>query len=302
MSDRLAAGLQQRVFNASKSLREMLPQPDGSEGPWQVDDFLAQGHLKVGDIVLYARAGNLLSSFVKWATGSAFSHVGMIYYTPRHDQGFEHHFMIESDQNGVDLSPIKPYMQDPAVTIAILRVPSDSVWLNDHLSRELRGRLMETIADGYDFGAIKRLAVEIAKTSLFGVESLVRGSNVTLAAMRKHRSGSIPHAFICSGLVQVGYTYACLQAIKRGQAPPEALKGTIFRNDLLDWFELNWSDYTEHGKVRQSELLFDSFLGDLRATTPADIAFSENLEWRYLNTRGRVWRVTSRADAQELIK
>ena len=123
MSDRLTAQLHDRVLHARRALQSD-PLESVTAGPWKIEDFLAGGHLQVGDIVLYARSGNLLSAFVKWATGSEFSHAGMIYYTPKQDQGFEHHFMIEADQNGVDLSPIKPYLQDPAVTIAVLRMPA----------------------------------------------------------------------------------------------------------------------------------------------------------------------------------
>lgn len=301
MADRLSDHLHDRVLHVRRALQtEPFDAPRAR--PWKVEEFLADGHLQVGDIVLYARSGNLLSAFVKWATGSEFSHAGMIYYTPKQDQGFEHHFMIEADQNGVDLSPIKPYMQDPAVTIAILRIPARKAWHNTHLDQEMRGRLMETIADTYDFGTIERLATEAIKTSLFGIESMVRGSRVAIAAMRERKPSSLPHAFICSGLVQVGYTFACLQAIKRGEVRPEAIKDTVFRNDLLDWFEPEWSNYTTQGKVDQAEKLYQSFVGDLEATTPSDIAFSENLQWRYLSTGGQVWRVNSGAEALELMR
>lgn len=301
MADRLSARLQERVQRARRALHSKPP-GEPSEGPWEVEEFLSMGNLRVGDIVLYARSGNLLSAFVKWATGSEFSHAGMIYYTPKQDQGFEHHFMIEADQNGVDLSPIKPYMQDPAVTIAILRIPSRKAWHDQHLCQEMRGRLMETIADAYDFGTIERLAIESIKTSLFGIESLVRGSRVAIAAIRERKPSSLPHAFICSGLVQVGYTFACLQAIKRGDVRPEAIKHTVFRSDLLDWFEPQWSNYTAEGKVNQAEKLYQRFVADLEATTPADIAYSENLEWRYLSTGGSVWRVNSAIEALELMR
>ena len=301
MADRLTAQLHERVLRARRAWSSN-PLESTDEVPWRIEEFLAGGHLYVGDIVLYARSGNLLSAFVKWATGSEFSHAGMIYYTPKQDEGFEHHFMIEADQNGVDLSPIKPYMQDPAVTIAILRMPASKSWLDQDLCQEMRGQLMETIADTYDFGTIERLASEITKTSLFGIESMVRGSRITVAAMRKRKPSSLPHAFICSGLVQVGYTFACLQAIKRGEVRPEVIKDTVFRNDLVDWFEPQWSHFTTEGKVEQAEELYRNFVGDLEATTPADIAFSQNLEWRYLSTNGRVWRVNSAAEANEIVR
>ncbi len=300
MADRLSARLHERVLHARCALH---PEPlNDARAKWKVEEFLAEDHLQVGDIVLYARAGNLLSAFVKWATGSEFSHAGMIYYAPKQDQGFEHHFMIEADQNGVDLSPIKPYMQDPAVTIAFLRTPARRAWYDKQLCQEMRGRLMETIADKYDFGTIERLASEAIKTSLFGVESIVRGSRLTISAMRERKPSSLPHAFICSGLVQVGYTFACLQAIKRGEVRPQAIKDTVFRNDLLDWFEPQWSNYTTKGKVDQAEELYRSFVGDLEATTPADIAFSQNLEWRYLSTGGHVWCVNSAAEALRIMR
>lgn len=120
--------------------------------------------------------------------------------------------------------------------------------------------------------------------------------------MRRRKPSSLPHAFICSGLVQVGYTFACLQAIKRGDVRPEVIRDTIFRNDLLDWFEPQWSHYTAEGKIDQAGELYRNFLGDLEATTPADIACSENLQWCYLNTGGVVWRVESAAQARELMR
>ncbi len=298
MADRLTARLQERVFERRRDL--VADENDASHaGPWTAEEFLAGGHLRVGDIVLCARAGNLLSAFVRWATDSCFSHAGMIYYAPKQDQGFEHHFLIEA---GVDLSPLKPYLLDPAATVAILRIPATKAWMTDDLSHEMRGRLMETIADTYDFSTIERLVAETIKTSLFGLESMARGTALTIAAMRERKPSSLPHAFICSGLVQVGYTFACLQAIKTGAVRPEALRDSIFRNDLLQWFEPEWSHYTDAGKIEQCEELFQTFLGDLEATTPADIALSENVEWRFLCRGGRVRRVNSVAEAEALMR
>ena len=300
MADRLAARLHERVLSAQRGL-QIEPHDTAQPGPWGVDDFLQGGHIHVGDIILYARSGNVLSAFVKWATSCDFSHAGMVYYTPKQDQGFDHHFMIEADQNGVDLSPLKPYMNDPAVTIAILRLPARKAWLDKDICQDMRGRLMETIADTYDFSTIERLAREALKTSLFGIESMVRGAHSTISDMRRRKPSSLPHAFICSGLVQVGYTFACLQAIKRGDVRPEVIRDTIFRNDLLEWFEPQWNHYTAEGRIDQAEELYRSFLGDLEATTPADIAGSENLQWCYLNTGGVVWRVDSATQARDLM-
>ena len=302
MPDRLTNLLQERVLQARSALQTKQRFDELHTGPWTVEEFLSEGRLRVGDIVLYARFGNLLSAFVKWATGSDFSHAGMIYYTPKQDEGLEHHFMIEADQNGVDLSPIKPYMQDPAVVIAILRMPDRKAWHDKQLFQEMRGRMMETISDAYDFRTIERLAIESIKTAMFGIESLVRGSRVTISSMRERKPSSLPHAFICSGLVQVGYTFACLEAIKRNEVRPETIKDTVFRNDLLDWFEPKWSNYTARGKVDQAEELYRSFVGDLEATTPADIASSENLQWQYLSIGGQVRKVSSGGEALEIMR
>jgi hypothetical protein len=238
---------------------------------------------------------------VQWATASTFSHAAMLFYTPQRDRGFENHFLIESDHCGVDLSALEQYVADPAVTIAVLRIPPDKAWLTRPFIRSMRGRMMETICDNYDYGTIERICGAVARSMVFGLQSAVRGAELTLDNLRR-RPHRIPKSFICSGLVQVGYVQAFLEAVANGAAPPEAIRDVVFRNSLIDWFAPQWAHYTPAGRVALVNDLVAAFIDDLRATTPGDIEASENLEWCFLLRNERAYRIRSHAEAQRLMR
>lgn len=300
MPDSLSAKLQERAASVQRTLETYSV--DDRVRSWTVDEFLAEDRLQLGDIVLYRRDPSMLSALVRWATGGLYSHAGMVHFTPRRDQGFDHYFIIESDQRGVDLTPLRQYMLDPRVSIAILRVPEQNSWSSPRLLKRMRGHMMERISDTYDFGAIEMIVRNFVGHALFGLQSLVRGSERTLASIRRRRPHMLPRAFICSGLVQLGYLSAVQDAIKQDQLPPEAIRHSIYRNDLIDWFNHDWSLYTDAGKKTVVEDLVATFEDDLRATTPADLEASENLDWQFVSLRGQVYAVSSRAEAEALLR
>lgn len=298
MSNRSYMEFDRRAIELRQTLTAGRPVAEIAQS-WTIEQFLSGDHLQIGDIILYRRERDPLSRSVRWATGGLFSHAAMIYYAPRRDEGFEHYFIIESDQSGVDLTPLTHYLTDASVSIGVLRASRARSWIDADFLATMRGHMMETITGDYDYSTIRSIGRSILWSTLFGIGSTARGAEKTLAALRRRTPHLLPRSFICSGLIQLGYVAACIDAIKRGAVRPDAVRDAVYRKDILEWFDIDWSNYTDIGQRRVAEDLVDTFGDDLRATTPADLERSENLQWQFLATRGRVHTAHSLAEAAE---
>lgn len=263
--------------------------------PKPVTEFLAGNYLERADVVLTRRSGDLASTIIRWATNSAFSHAAMVYTGAQFDQGISGTFVIEAGTSGVDLTKLSDYAENKSTFVAIRRFNRE--WFNAARQSRVRGVLLDKIKDTYDYWTIWR----IARNLWFGVQSKISTKEKAVEAYHD-RDWEPPNEYICSGLVQIGFVQATIEAIKRGELSPEVLREVVFTKSAEsrlpqpgDWKLLG-------DDARATAALFQDVLNDeLYAITPEDLAQTEKLQWLYLIKDGVVHKVTSYADVLALV-
>ena len=188
------------------------------------------------------------------------------------------------------------YTSNKSTFIAIKRLRKD--WFTAPRQSRVRGVLLDKIKASYDFWAIWR----IARNVWFGVQSKMRTKEKTVEAYRK-REWNPPNEYICSGLVQVGFVEMAIEAIKRGELSPEALREVVFHKEAESRLPPpgTWKYLGDDAK--DTAINFRDVLSDeLFSVTPEDLAQTDKLEWQYFIKDGLVYKVTSYADVMKLIQ
>lgn len=264
--------------------------------PKPVDEFLAGNYLDRSDVVLTTRARDISSAVIRWATNSSFSHAALIFSGPQYDPGIDNTFVIEAGTGGVDLTNLRDYTSVKRSFVAIKRFKKD--WFTEARRARVRGVLLDKIKATYGYWTI----VNIARNIWFGVQKKVQGGEETLETYRK-QEWTPPTEFICSGLVQVGFVEAVVEAIKRDELPPEALKEVVFHPEAASRLP-NAGDWQYLGKEDSkatADLFKDINIGQLESVTPEDLAQSPKLEWQYVIRRGKVYKVSTYEEVKKLI-
>lgn len=271
-----------------KALDDVWPKP--------VDEFLAGNYLHKADVILTRRSGDIASSVIRWATNSQFSHAALIYTAPPFDAGLSEPFVIEAGTAGVDLTKLTDYAgADHATFVAIKRLRATS-WFNENKQARVRGVLLDKIKARYDFWTIWK----VVRNLWFGVQTKMSGKQKTVESYRK-RDWSPPNEYICTGLVQIGFVETVVEAIKRGEVSPEALRDVVFSKEAEKYLPPpgTWKYLGEDAK--DTAINFRDILSDeLYSVTPEDLAQTEKLEWLYFVKDGVVHKVSSYADVLKL--
>jgi hypothetical protein len=265
--------------------------------PKTVDEFLAGNYLERADVVLTRREWDPASYLIRWATKSPFSHSAMVFTGPVHEPGYASTFVIEASTDGVDLSNFRDYVDDKSSMVAIKRLRRD--WFGSDKQSRVRGLLLENIKADYNYWAIVRIARDI----WFGIQNTIEGQEETVESFRDS-DWTPPNSYICSGLVQVGFVEAISEYVLRRQLPPWALNEVVFHPGAASrlpppeaWAEAPPSLIDDVVPQFRAQLATE-----LEAVTPEDLAKSEKLEWLYFIRAGMVHKVSSYAEAKELMK
>ena len=273
-----------------KALDDVWPKP--------VEEFLAGNYLNKADVMLTRRSGDIASSIIRWATNSLFSHSALIYTAPPFDDGLSDAFVIEAGTSGVDLTKLTDYASgDNASFVAIKRLKS-APWFDAKHQARVRGLLLDKIKARYDFWTIWK----VVRNLWFGVQTKIRSKHKTVETYRK-RDWTPPNEYICSGLVQIGFVETIIEAIKKGEVSPEALRDVVFTKEAEKYLPPpgQWKllgDDAKDTAINFREVLTD----ELFAVTPEDLAQTDKLEWLYLIKGGVVYKVNTYADVLKLVR
>lgn len=271
-----------------KALDEVWPKP--------VEEFLAGKYLERADVVLTRRSGDIGSALIRWATNSPFSHAALVYTGPQYDQGISGTFVIEAGTSGVDLTKLNDYAENKSTFVAIKRFRKP--WFDANRQARVRGVLLDKIKDSYDYWTIWR----IVKKIWFGVQAKISTKEKTVEKYRE-RHWEPPNEYICSGLVQIGFVQTAIEAITRGELPPEALLDVVFTKSAASRLpdKADWKYLGADGKALAVN--FQDVLNDeLYSITPDDLAQSDKLEWLYFIKNGAVHKVSTYADVLKLVQ
>ncbi len=245
--------------------------------------------LKRADILLSHTKRSLLGRLIRFGTDSYWNHAFMIYTIRSQKQGYDATFIIESGGAGIDIHNITNYFEKPKkYDIAVKRFEAD--WFQDNSAtggmryrKKVRGFALKEIDDKYDH----RLIIDIARRF---IRQLLLGFLFPWMRRRppEQRQITVPriakrlniNTYICSGFVQWAY-YKAVSQIRDEDKSDKTDFQEIFFNPRFD------------GKVTEDDLL---------STTPADIARSEKLNWKYLIKDGIVFEVSSEEEVNKVLQ
>jgi hypothetical protein len=269
------------------------PQPEN--WPMPLDQFLIEGHMHWADICLSRNEYNPLSWLIRYATHSNFAHVALVFLRPRLEFGWQSTYVIESVFSGIEITNMHEYFKHPRLSVAVRRL--NRPWFEDEIRRRVRGRMLDDIKADYAF----RTLVGLGRQFLFGLESATRGHKRAVVR-RTQQDKKSANEFICSGFIQRGYTQAIYEFIRDGKLPPEALRDVVFDRNLATILPDDWSQFTVAEATDIVREYLDAFSAELLAVTPRDLETHPGLDWVYVITGGKAYKVSSYKDVCDIMK
>ncbi len=270
------------------------PGPPSIERPvMSAKEFLAGNYLEPGDVVLMTRVGGLFAWVLKTVNDSDFSHVAMVFQTPRHMDGLEETFLIETSLGGVQILSLSQFLM-PVEIYADTGLPQDFVvgikrlenpWARSQHRRIAAGRMLHFIENhGYNYQLLAALASKRTRNLYFRFLNSVKRRPPALEDFLKGGGNYMPKAFICSGFVQYAYVTMIAAAAKKGLMSPDDMERAL--EDVL---------FTPNATAQ-------SKIEELLACTPKYLADTDKLAWKYLIHKGDVFHIASNDDAIRFFK
>lgn len=253
-----------------------------------MEELVKGGKLKRADILLTRSKGSLLGWLIRFGTNSYWNHALMIYVIRSLSQGHETTFIIESGGSGIDIHNIAHYLERPKrYDVAVKRLETD--WFQDdseggglRYRRRVRGFALREIDDRYDHRLIMGIAARILRQLILAF--LFPWQRRKPAGQRWVRVSRIAgldvNAYICSGFVQWAYYQGVSRILNEDGLDESRLQDVMFNPRL-------------RGEVTENELL---------STTPADLANSTKLSWKYIIKDGTVWEVLSEEEVSPILR
>jgi hypothetical protein len=247
--------------------------------------------LKRADILLAHTKRSLLSRLIRFGTDCYWNHALMIYTIRSPKQGYDATFIIESGGAGIDIHNITHYFKQPEkYDVAVKRFEAE--WFKDdsetgglRYRKKVRGFALKEIDDKYNHRLILNIAQRFIRQLILGF--LFPWMRIRKKPLEQRQIGVLRIAkrlnintYICSGFVQWAY-YKAVSQIREEDKSDKPDFQEIFFNPRFD------------GKVTEDDLL---------STTPADIARSENLNWKYLIKDGIVFEVASEEEVNKVLQ
>lgn len=277
----------------AEHLKPPAPPEDMAAWPMAVQEFQNGGYLEPGDVILTTKLDSFFSSLVRRFDKSSFAHAALVLFTPHHEDGIDHTFLIETSMNGIDIStfseiaaPTKKYKdtgEPPSYVVGIKRLETE--WSTISLRRMVASRMLHFIdLDNYNYSLLMALANRRLSKFYFRLRNLFFGRGVSLAEYLRRGGNFSPDEFICSGFVQFAYVDMLRTAIERGMIPP-------------DYHAAAWSDVLFAQWIKET-----SSMEDLITVKPRELAESDKLQWKYLIHGGKAYRVRSNQDVNSFFK
>lgn len=249
-----------------------------------MEELVDKGKLKRVDVLLTRSKGSLLGFLIRFGTKSYWNHALMIYVVRNRKEGYDSTFIIESGGAGIDIHNISHYFDNlDKYDVGIKRLERPWFQAKDlYYPRKVRGLALDEIDAKYAYHVIINIAQRILR-------------QIILAAIfpwlrfraAKKRRISIPNiakklkinAYICSGFVQWSYYNAVLQTASAKKTSRDMIKDVLFNPEL-------------HEPIDEDTLL---------STTPADLANTKKLKWKYIIKNRTVWKINKDTDVPAIL-
>jgi len=249
---------------------------------------LVEGYkLKRADILLAHSNGSYWGWLVRLGTRCYWNHAFIIYMVRDPAQGYDKTLIIDPKMGSIHMDNIAHYFENPKrYDVAVKRL--DKEWFQNGgevgglpYHRAVCDAALRETADKFDTRLIRvgrrllrqvRLAYRFARRRI----KYPRSGKKRLSPIGRHLKIS---AYSCSGFVQWSYYQGVSRILKESQDKTR-LQDVIFNPRLVE-------TVTQH---------------DLLSTTPADLARSDNLSWKYVVKDGVVWEVSSEEEVNTILK
>ena len=250
-------------------------------------ELVEGGKLKRADILLAHSKGSYWGWLIRLGTRCYWNHAFLLYMVRDPDQGYDEALIIDPRMGIIHMDSITHYFKKPnRFDIAVKRL--DKGWFQN--DSEMDGLsycqtvceiALREAADKFDTRLVRvgrgilrqvRLAYRFARRKI----KYPRSSKKRLSSITKRIKIG---AYGCGGFVQWCYHQGVSQILREPQDKIR-LKDIIFNPRLVE-------PVTQH---------------DLLSTTPADLAGSDKLAWKYIVKDGAVWEVSSKEEVSSILK
>lgn len=289
--------------------------------------------LRVADVILRQNKDpkEIFSRMIRIGTGSKWSHSSLVYLPHDPRKGFNNTFLVEAKTKGIFIvswrNEVVPFEQ---FTVGIKR-PSLDWYVETPYERaqhdpgdpedthaiaylrHVRGIAFDQINGLYDKKTVYELAALYTKRA--SMRHLGSSSPITHIASsianhfkqedEKETDETQILRFICSGLIQYAFFEALRRRIMNDMEIPEHREAAlsnlknmsqiIFREDPQGLIPTYIDDVLK-GKLDIHQPAPDDVLDLLKTAVPADFNNDPRLQWRYVISKGIVWRITQVGD------
>jgi hypothetical protein len=250
-------------------------------------EIVEGGKLKRADILLAHSKGSYWGWLIRLGTRCYWNHASILYMVMDPNQGYDKALIIDPRMGSIHMDNISYYFEKPnRFDVAVKRL--DKEWFQN--DGEVGGlsycQTVCEIALRETANKLDTRLVRVSRGILRQVRLAYRFARRKIKYPRpsKKRLSSITErlkisAYGCGGFVQWSY-YQGVSQILREPQDKTRLKDVIFNPRLVE-------------PITQRDLL---------STTPADLARSEKLSWKYVIKEGVVWEVSKEEEVSSILK
>jgi len=252
-----------------------------------ITELVEGGKLKRADILLAHSKGSCWGGLIRIGTHCYWNHAFILYMVRNPDQGYDETLIIDPRMGVIHLDNIAHYLGNPRrYDLAVKRL--DKEWFQNDSNvgglsycQTVCGIALREVADKSDTRIVRisrgvlrqvRLAYRFIRRRIkYPKPGKKRLSPITKRLMIS--------AYGCGGFIQWSYYLAVSRILEESQ-DKNRLQDVTFNPRLIE-------------PIRQYDLL---------SVTPADLARSDKLSWKYVVKDGVVWAVSSKEEVVSIFK
>ena len=252
-----------------------------------ITELVEGGKLKRADILLAHSKGSCWGGLIRIGTHCYWNHAFILYMVRDPDQGYDETLIIDPRMGVIHLDNIAHYLGNPRrYDLAVKRL--DKEWFQNDSNvgglsycQTVCGIALIEVADKSDTRIVRisrgvlrqvRLAYRFIRRRIkYPKPGKKRLSPITKRLMIS--------AYGCGGFIQWSYYLAVSRILEESQ-DKNRLQDVTFNPRLIE-------------PIRQYDLL---------SVTPADLARSDKLSWKYVVKDGVVWAVSSKEEVVSIFK
>jgi len=252
-----------------------------------ITELVEGGKLKRADILLAHSKRSCWGGLIRIGTHCYWNHAFILYMVRNPDQGYDETLIIDPRMGVIHLDNIAHYLGNPRrYDLAVKRL--DKEWFQNDSNvgglsfcQTLCGIALREVADKSDTRIVRisrgvlrqvRLAYRFIRRRIkYPKPGKKRLSPITKRLMIS--------AYGCGGFIQWSYYLAVSRILEESQ-DKNRLQDVTFNPRLIE-------------PIRQYDLL---------SVTPADLARSDKLSWKYVVKDGVVWAVSSKEEVVSIFK